>query len=185
MLMFYLSIIENEINKSKFSDIYNNYSVIMYKCAYSVLHNKYDSEDAVHEVFLSLAKNFDIVSKNSINNDDLKRYLITAVKNRSIDILRKNKNQPIEYNEPDFDFNDSYSEDILDKIIIRENMNNVINIILSLDDKYLEVLYANLVLELSIDEIVKLSGLKKDTVKKRLYRGKIILRNKIESEGLI
>lgn len=182
MLALYLAIIETESDKSKFSDIYISYREILYKCAYSVLQNEFDSEDAVHEVFLTLAKNFEIISKKNINGDDLKRYLITAVKNRAIDIIRKSGKRQIEYNDSIFD--DDYSDDIIEQITTKDTCNAVLGIILSLDDKYLEVLYASLVLELSVGEIAKLSGLKKETVKKRLYRGKLIVKKEIEKRGI-
>ncbi len=40
-------------------EIYKKYSKFMYKVAYSVLHNKYDSEDAVQQSFLRIIDNLD------------------------------------------------------------------------------------------------------------------------------
>lgn len=48
MLMFYMSLIDNDDDREKFEILYNKYRKRMVYTAYSVLGNNEDAEDAVH-----------------------------------------------------------------------------------------------------------------------------------------
>lgn len=52
MLSLYLSLIENETEKTKFEAVYYTYRKQMFLLANSILNSKQDAEDAVHDVFL-------------------------------------------------------------------------------------------------------------------------------------
>lgn len=172
MLYIYLSIIENEEDKDLFEAIYLENRDIMFSYAVSILKNHHDAEDAVHNVFWSLAENFSLFSNKVRNETDIKNYLLISVKNKSIDILRQRNNQTkieeaikIE-NEKSVD--DDFA-DVIEKESLYENVLKAINI---LEDKYRDALYMNLVMELSSKEISKLTGEKRETIRKRIYRGK-------------
>lgn len=59
MLAFYMMLIDDEQNKSKFEKLYYEYRDRMMYVALSVLHNNEDAEDAVHNAFIGIAKNMD------------------------------------------------------------------------------------------------------------------------------
>lgn len=48
MISFYLSLLDTPEEKSMFEQLYRLYRQDMYKRAYGILKNKYDTEDAVH-----------------------------------------------------------------------------------------------------------------------------------------
>ena len=48
-------ILETDADKSLFEELYKKYKARMYKYAYSILHNKEDAEDVVHQAFLTIA----------------------------------------------------------------------------------------------------------------------------------
>ena len=54
----YLAVINDDDDKNYFEQLYLKYRQDMYRTAYGILHNKEDSEDAVHQAFLQIADNF-------------------------------------------------------------------------------------------------------------------------------
>ena len=52
MLAFYLNLIDNEEDKSKFQMIYDLYFNSMMYTAYDIMQDQYLAEDAVQEAFL-------------------------------------------------------------------------------------------------------------------------------------
>lgn len=56
MLVLYMSFIDDEIHRRLFEEIYITYRKQMFLVARAVLSNDSDAEDAVHDVFLKIAK---------------------------------------------------------------------------------------------------------------------------------
>ena len=78
MLALYLAYLEDENDKKLFEEIFYNYRKQMVSYAAFILNNEKDSEDAVHNVFLNIArKNFNTV-KTIDNPVDLRNYLLKA-----------------------------------------------------------------------------------------------------------
>lgn len=57
MLAFYMSFIDDEDDKAKFEILYNSYKKRMVSTAFSILNNREDAEDAVHDTFIKIARN--------------------------------------------------------------------------------------------------------------------------------
>ncbi len=55
-MLFYLSLLDTEEEKSKFEQLYYQYRKLMYLCAWEVLRDEQLAEDAVHEAFIKLTK---------------------------------------------------------------------------------------------------------------------------------
>ena len=88
-MLTYLCLIDGEERKKFFEKIYNENYLRMYHIALSILKNPASAEDAVHEAFLSIAKNFKIYSKLSCR--EMAGLCVTIVKNKTIDQLRYQK----------------------------------------------------------------------------------------------
>lgn len=58
-MIIYLQTIDDSSDKVKFERLYLHYQAFMYRIAYHILKNKQDAEDAVHNAFLSIAKNIE------------------------------------------------------------------------------------------------------------------------------
>lgn len=89
MINVYLSVLDTAEDKTEFEDLYIKYRQRMYAVAYKILHNIEDSEDAVHNAFLKIADNFEMIKKFSCQ--ELQSYIVIIVRNSSINIYRKNK----------------------------------------------------------------------------------------------
>lgn len=58
MITIYLSLIDSENDKIKFQEIYEKYKKQMWYVANDILNDNYLAEDAVHDAFIGIAKNF-------------------------------------------------------------------------------------------------------------------------------
>lgn len=88
-MLIYLSLIETDSNKAKFESIYTEYKSLMFHVANGILNNEQDAEDAVHDAFLSIAKNFDKISTE--NRHKTKAFVVIVVESRAINIYRRKK----------------------------------------------------------------------------------------------
>ena len=61
-MLIYLQLIDSPEEKSRFEELYITYRKLMFHVAKGILGNDQDAEDAVHDAFLSIAKNFDKIS---------------------------------------------------------------------------------------------------------------------------
>ncbi len=183
MLAFYLSLIENETEKKKFEEVYLTYRKQMFILANSILKNKQDAEDVVHDVFCLVASSHIHVINNAVNISDIRNYLLKSVKNASMSLVRK-RNTQINYFDKTRKKIQTPSDDrFVDEICLRLDCQDVIEVIDSLDDKYREVLYYHFVLDLTIPETAELVNRKFNTVQKQLVRGKELLLEKISKGG--
>ena len=76
---------------------------------------------------------------------------------------------------------DEKSEDIFSRI----SYESIVERIISLPDIYKDVLYLRLVNEMKIKHISELLRIPPETVKKRIQRGKKILIDQLEKEGVV
>ena len=93
MLVLYMSFIDDEIHRRLFEEVYITYRKQMFLVARAVLSNDSDAEDAVHDVFLKIAKS-QMQKIGSIQEAaDVRNYLLKATKHQAIDHLRKQQRQ--------------------------------------------------------------------------------------------
>lgn len=170
MLFLYLSFIDDKKDESKFEALYYEYRDRMMDMALSVLHNKEDAEDAVHNTFICIAKNMKSIDETK--SVRTLSYVLKATKNTSINILKKrNKHETISLE----DIENIPDEDFFEKLNLKQQYNDVVNAIVKLDDKYKDVLFYHFVNGMSANEISELLGRKQSTVKQQLVRGKALL----------
>ena len=89
----YLQIIENPGDRIKFEQLYRKYRNLMFYIANKILQNQQDAEDAVHNAFLSVAKNISKIS--DIECPKTRGFLVIIVERKAIDILRNRKRRPM------------------------------------------------------------------------------------------
>ena len=58
-MIIYLQTINDTLDRVKFEQLYQEYKAFMHGIAYQILRNQQDAEDAVHNAFLSIAKNIE------------------------------------------------------------------------------------------------------------------------------
>lgn len=163
--------------KEKLRAIYESYRNRMYIAACRVLDDPYKAEDAVHEAFIAISKN--IGKLEEVNSVSTASYVIKAAKNTALNMIKKqNREAAIPLDDAKADADDS----LLDEICTRENYRAVVNAILSLDEKYRDVLSLYYLNELTVTEIAQTLSRKESTVKQQLARGRRKLISNIKKE---
>ena len=168
MLLFYMSLIDNDDDRTKFEILYNKYRKRMVYTAYSVLGNNEDAEDAVHDTFIKIARNMNSVGDPKSN--ETLSYVLKAVKNTAINLSKKNATRNKHMQSQDVE-NISDSA-FLEKLRIQENYDEVVKAIRSLNDTYKDVLFFYFVEGMKAKDIADLLGRNKATVQQQIIRGK-------------
>lgn len=180
MLTLYLSAIETEGDQNKFTQLYRLYENAMYHIAYSILHDRFLAEDAVHEAFIRLFKYLpDIVE---VNCHKTKALIVIIVKSASIDIYRKRKKQ--------FECETEIPEDTmeleelpLERIIADEAYQELMKEMKKLKKEYQEIILLKYVYELSNKEIGLFMSLSDSAVRQNICRAKKAVKKLIEENN--
>ena len=156
-------------------DCYELYEQKMFRVALSVLHDETLAEDAVQEAFLQLIKHK--VYFADAGSDDCKRYIITVIRNASINIYnkRKNENQIVSFTEN--------LEAVCESEAIAPDENLAENdyepLMNTLPEKYYDVVYLLVVKDYSISETAQCLGITEANVRKRYERAKKMMRQSL------
>lgn len=176
MLNFYLSLIESEEDKTLFARIYEEYRQKMFHYAMQFLKDEGNAEDVVQEVFLFIVKTGVGKIRNIEQKGNLWAYLSAAVRNQSYTFLR-NQNSVQIIDSDLSEFMGGVHND--DENSNGSDYNYLVETIRGLNPTYADVLYYTFVQEMPSDKIAKLLNLNPATVRKRISRGKEILREKL------
>lgn len=173
---------EKEVSdEEKFRCTYQQYVGLAYYIAFEILQQKEDAEDAVQETFIRMAKNISKISDPFC--PETKNFVVIICKNVSLDILKKRKRSKVE-ELSDYIPDERPESNPYGMSSENDTINIIVDAILKLSDRYRDCLYMELVEELDYKEIAFVLGQKPETVRKRLQRGKKILRKKLEEGGM-
>ena len=155
---------------------YELYEQKMFRVALSVLHDETLAEDAVQEAFLQLIRHKVHFAK--ADSDDCKRYIITVIRNASINIYnkRKNESQVVSFTEN--------LEAVCESEAIAPDENTEAEsdcdpLINTLPEKYYDVVYCLVVKDYSIAETARKLGITEANVRKRYERAKKMMRQNL------
>lgn len=166
-----------EAKKQKLRLIYEKYKNRMYISACRILCDPFAAEDAVHEAFVAISRNIEKIG--DLDSVSTASYCIKAARNTAINMTVKKKREsalPIE------EVDEAFDESMLDMICSKESFNIIVESIMSLDEKYRDVLSLYYLNEMTAKEISDLLGRKESTVKQQLARGRRKLINIISKE---
>lgn len=168
---------KDESHKSMLEQIYKKYKNRMYISAFGILNDPQKAEDAVHDSFIAISRHLDKLG--DIDSVGTASYVIKTAKNTALNYARKGFNEiPYLISEEDM----VADENMLDRLCTKENYRIVVESIMSLGEKYRDVLSLYYLNELSVSEIASLLLRKENTVKQQLARGRRKLINMIEKE---
>lgn len=171
MLLFYLQLLDSPEEKLRFEDIYQNYRGLMFHVADSVLHDRQEAEDAVHNAFLQLIRHFSRFRHTPA--EDLRPQLAVIARNEALSLLRRRREVlPLE----DWDSFADSTREISDYHALVESFAH-------LPQTYRSVMELKLILGYSDGEIARKLGLSKTAVSTRVSRGRRLLRDIVAREG--
>lgn len=174
MVMIYLSAIESPEEKIKFEELYYKYRGFMLKVASRVLRGEQDAEDAVHNAFLSLAKNMRLVPE--LDSLKLRGFLYVITENKAIDILRERKRRDVE--EPLDEDQPLYAS-------VDDEDRDLAWCISQLPPRYQEIILLKYSHGYSTREAASLLGVSFSAASKLDQRAKARLKELCEKEGLL
>ena len=155
---------------------YELYEQKMFRVALSVLHDETLAEDAVQDAFLQLIKHGVYFAKPGL--DDCKRYIITVIRNASINIYnkRKNENQIVSFTE---NLEQVCESEAVAPEENTEAENDYQPLMDTLPEKYYDVVYCLVVKDYSIAETARKLGITEANVRKRYERAKKMMRQNL------
>ncbi len=172
MLALFLSSLESEDERRKFTAVYDKYHKKMEAIALHMLGNQYDAEDAVQNAFLQVIRHFEKI--HDIPCEELPFWLISIVKNESLMILRKKRGVvPLE----DWDGFEQSADGAAGYMELAELFRR-------LPETYRAVLEMKLLIGYTDKEIAHKLGISETAVSSRASRGRALLRKLVEKEGL-
>jgi RNA polymerase sigma-70 factor (ECF subfamily) len=177
-MLLFLSMLDTPEEQSKFTRLYETYRYLMYYVAKDILKDKDLAEDAVQEAFLTLTRHMGQVG--TVDSPKTKRFLVTIVKSRAIDLLRRRRGEFVEYEDA---LGDDAVDDVSETYLLREDYDRIVDGIRRLNENYRTVLECRYLHELSEQETAELLGISIKTVSVRSCRGKQKLREMLEAGG--
>lgn len=180
MLSLYLALISEPSDKEKFDKLYNSYRDKMYATAMSVLHNPSLAEEAVSESFFKIAKKFALFSE--ISGRKTQSLIVIIVRNTAIDILRKERPEKSESLGDIAEYSDSVAfPDV--RAVLEGGTSELLEAIDSLDSIYSDALKLKYIFGYGSADIGGLLGISEKGAATRIYRAKIMLKEKLEKMG--
>ncbi len=183
MIQLYLQLIDTETEKEKFEQLYHKYRRLMHWEANHILCDSQLAEDAVHEAFLRVIKNFHKIGE--INCPQTKNFVVIIVRNAALNILEKEKRKPKtqDFSEGDITESSDYYwenfssgfDETSDEVLRKEIMRTVD----SLPDWAADVLTLSAIYGCSTAEIAAIEGISTEAAKKRLQRARTLFKDKM------
>ncbi len=180
MLLFYLSLLDTQEEKSKMEKLYHTYKGLMLKVAYDILKDHELANDALHNAFLKIVKHLNKIDEISCHKT--KAYMVIVVENVSRNMYNKRKKHPVISLE-------EVEQEIKDDINVEEIVSDKFNAeyvcekIKLLPEIYSEILSLKYTNELSDKEIAEILDISTAAARKRLERARTKLRDLIDRES--
>lgn len=170
MLMFYLSMIDDEADHATFEQIYYTMRDEMLRIANELLKNQADAEDAVQEALIGLAIYIKHVPKE---RGAMRAYCLASARNAAIRYHKKNAHWHHLLHIDSLKL--SADNDVFSSIVKLEDKRTLKRIIDKIPLIYREVLMLRYVSDMPPRKIAKLLHRKPDTVRMQLVRGRKML----------
>lgn len=187
MLAFYLSLLETEQERSDFEKLYHRYRKSMFYVAKRILRDFGLAEDAVQESFLRVAKHFEHIQ--DVDSPETKGYLMIITRNVALDVWRKQRRMAeqsldemmVHETEEKADLL-AGSENVEQTVLHRAQREAIREAALRIPATARDVLYLYYVYGMKTSEIAGLLRISVEAARKRLQRGRVLLRKELEKQ---
>lgn len=144
--------------KIAYEELYEKYSSLVYKIAFSILKDKENAEDIMQNVFIKIAN----LSEEKLPTNYEASWLYSVTKNEAISYIRKNK-EMISIEE----VTQNREEDKIEEVIQKENYENLLS---SLEQKEKQIISLKVEVGLTFKEISKLLNMPIGTIQWKYYK---------------
>ena len=175
-MLIYLSLLDTDEEKTKFEKLYAKYKKLMICAAYDILNDSQFAEDAVHEAFIRIAKNFSKVGE--IDCSRTTNFVVIIVKNVARTMLEK-EGKWIDLEESvEIIANENTELEAIEKVVFED----LVKVIDKLPAVYKETTMLFWLEGYSIAEVASILNISINTAKKRIQRGRKIVINNLLGE---
>ncbi|MFA7412411.1 MAG: RNA polymerase sigma factor [Tissierellaceae bacterium] len=172
--------LDTEEEKQRMTDLYEDHKNALFYYAMKIMRNQDMAEDAVHNAFISIIEKKEKYLKLSCK--DFRRSAVIIVRNKCIDILRKQKpyaNKSIEELEI---YLESDEIPVEDQVVFESEYELIRKYLNSIDEISKQVLLMKYILNMSYKEIGKELNMTPKHVDARIMRAKGKVRKLIEKD---
>ena len=180
MLVFYLSMLDEEVDKRNFEQIYLKYQEDILRRTYNILRNDEDVKDAMQEIWFSVLKSMLLFRDK--DEGSIRAYIMSIARNQSISILRKRRK------EVDL-FSDIESMELIDdadlfEICEIEGVSRVMECINMLSETQKDIIIMYYLYHRTLKEIAKLFNISEVVAKSRWNHGRERLMKLLTERGI-
>lgn len=176
MLNLYLTLIDSDEEKIKFTKLYKQYRHLMFYIAQDILKDEHLAEDAVQESFLRIAKNFQKIGE--ITCPETRNFTVIITRNVALTMLNHL------HDDLDMDsYNEWFSSEITEDVFDCVSNKLLMACILKLPETYRDSLYLYHLYGYSFNEMSNLLSVSVEAIKKRTQRARHMLKELMEKEG--
>jgi len=150
-----------------FEQIYNSYVSKMFRFAFLKIGDKETAEDIASETFM---KFWFYAQKNRINGETAEPMLYKIARNLIIDFYRKKELVTTYIDEDIMDTVPDVKSDFLSRMINQEEVEEMMLVLKELKDEYQEIIILRFVEEMSIEEVVEITGKSSGSVRVLSHR---------------
>lgn len=175
MLIYFLSLIENEIDKAEFASLYEQYERKMYAIAFRILKNVDDAFDAEFAMWERVAVNYSTAKEYlSKSLQAFESWITVIVKNQSKDELRRRRRAPLQL--------EMWDISALSDVETESEYRMTKDTIRSMPDESRRIIEMHHFQGCTFKEIGIVLGCSKDTAKRRYERAIRALREQMKVE---
>ena len=177
MLLYYLSLVDTEEERSKLENLYYEYKALMKYVAFNILEDNGLAEDAVHEAFIKLTRHLDGIDE--IKSHKTKAFIVIIIRCVALDMLDKENRNKI------YSFDDIGNKAITEDTMIESiELKELCFLIKALPAIHRDIIELKVYYELSDKEISDILGISRQAVRKRLQRARNALKQSLEKLGV-
>lgn len=175
-----------EENREVLEQLYRAYKDRMFYTALKILGDAPEAENIVHDTFLTLAENLERI--DGVNNKRTWNYIVTILKNKCFDWLRKQKHYQYEDEmsgggKMAGEEGDIFKNHLEEDVIAGEEQEILTKLIMNLKYPYKEILYLQYYNEMGSREIGEILSLSPENVRQIASRARKILKEKMIEMG--
>ena len=185
---------QRDRDERAFRQLINDHRDRVYNITFRMLGNRAEAEDVAQEVFITVFKTIDTFREESKFSTWLYRVAVNHCKNRIKYLARRYDRKKDELDETTHGNSESTNgvgvisaagPSAPDRALEGAQMEKVLQeAIATLDEDQRTVVVLRDVEDLSIEEICEITGLADGTVKSRLHRARLVLRKKLQRQGI-
>lgn len=172
VIPFAIVAIESDEDRNYMEWLYVQHRGLMLSTAWKYSSDPFEVEDVVSDSIVSLIKKIDYLKTMEI--DTLRRYIVSTVRNTSINCLKKKKRMDERFvlAEDALLLRIVGSDNVVQKVVLHDELIATLHIIHTLPPKEREVLRMKCLDGLTNDEISQITGLAHESIRKYLSRAR-------------